>query len=120
MQDKQYKRYNARAYNDRAVAYIPYILIRFVSHDKEEKAKHKGIAVVQPIGALHAVPYEVKRRCIEAEHHEENKNRSCDLLAEADLLHEEIQRKKDKGEHSAVNKRPALGTHGIVRSEIHL
>ena len=87
---------------------------------EEEEAHHEAVTVVQPVRALHSVPHNIKRGAVEADKHEREEYAGCNFLAGRDVLHEEVERHEHKRKHSRIQERKSLGTHGIVRSEVHL
>ncbi len=93
---------------------------RVVSHHEQEGAQDEGIAVVEPVRILEAVPDEIQRRDVHAHREEKKHGGGTDLFADADVPVGEEQRHQQQCQRAGEQRRQPLRPAGIICAEQEL
>ncbi len=87
---------------------------RAAGKHREDEAEHEAVAIIEPVGALEAVPEQVGDRKREGRNEQEDKERRRNLLPHGILAGEEIGGNQEQGQHTAINERIPRRAHGVI------
>ena len=92
----------------------PYLDYSFVRHDEQYKAQHEAVSVIEPVGALKSVPYEIDGTDKKAQKEECHENAGAYLFPCRISWVAEEHRDKQYREHAAVDEWQTLRPYGVI------